>query len=167
MAAYLKDKFYYKVNAVNKILVMVEQEPLTESCIMLDKERDQFDMPKASIHWEISYKTWQTVVETSTLLKKEIERLDFGRVAIHPHVNPENNDWERYLSDVNHHMGGTRLSSVASGGVVDKNLQVWDVPNLYVCSSSVFPTSSHSNPTLTLLALGVRLSNYLIKEKQL
>jgi choline dehydrogenase-like flavoprotein len=65
----------------------------------------------------------------------------------------EEPDWANYLSDVNHHMGGTRMSATAGEGVVDPNLKVWGYENLHLLSCSVFPTSSHSNPTLTLLAL--------------
>jgi choline dehydrogenase-like flavoprotein len=36
---------------------------------------------------------------------------------------------------------------------VDKNLKINGITNLFVCSSAIFPTSSHSNPTLTTLAL--------------
>lgn len=52
------------------------------------------------------------------------------------------------------HPGGTS----AIGKVVDKNLQVFGVDNLYVCDASVFPRSPGRPPTLTLIALGKRLA---------
>jgi choline dehydrogenase-like flavoprotein len=55
------------------------------------------------------------------------------------------------------------MSATAGGGVVDRDLQVWGAPNLYVASAAVFPTSSHSNPTLTVLALAARLVDKLSK----
>ena len=61
-------------------------------------------------------------------------------------------------------MGGTRMSLTPEEGVVDPHLKVWGVPNLHICSASVFPTSSHSNPTLTLLALCSRLSDRLTND---
>ena len=45
--------------------------------------------------------------------------------------------------------------------MVDENLKVRNVGNFWVASSSVFPSSSHSNPTLTLLALVNRLGEKL------
>ncbi len=159
--AYWKDKFYYKVNATGKLVLMAEQEPVGESYLALSAEKDRFGAPKALIHWHITNKTWDTVVEMSRILKQEIERLAFGKVSLYPAIVPENENWGDLLSDVNHHMGGARMSAAAAQGVVDTNLQVWDTPNLYVCSSAIFPTSSHSNPTLTLLALGLRLSDYI------
>ena len=162
--ALFKDRFYYKVNAVNKLLIMSEQEPVQESYISLSTERDEFNMPKALINWNITDKTWSTVLEISKALKSELERLQFGTVHIYQNVTMQNKEWINDLSDVNHHMGGSRMGSSPENSVVNENLQVWGVPNLYVCSSSVFPTSSHSNPTLTLLALGLRLSDFLLNK---
>jgi choline dehydrogenase-like flavoprotein len=45
--------------------------------------------------------------------------------------------------------------------VVDKNLRVFDVPNLYVVSAAVMPTSGQAGPTLTVIALAARLAEYL------
>jgi choline dehydrogenase-like flavoprotein len=47
--------------------------------------------------------------------------------------------------------------------VVDRNLKVFDLKNLYVASSSVFPTSGQANPTLTAMAFSVRLAQHLIE----
>jgi choline dehydrogenase-like flavoprotein len=50
-------------------------------------------------------------------------------------------------------------------GVVDEHTRVHGLSNLYVAGSSVFPTSGFANPTLTLVALSLRLADHL--EKQL
>ena len=46
-------------------------------------------------------------------------------------------------------------------GVVDKNCRVFGVNNLFVAGTSVFPFSGHANPTLTAVALGIRLAHKL------
>ena len=51
-------------------------------------------------------------------------------------------------------------------GVVDTDCRVHGVPNLFIASSSVFPTSGSGTPTLTIVALAVRLAG-LIKRSQL
>lgn len=57
-------------------------------------------------------------------------------------------------SNTGGHPGGT----AAIGKVVDKNLEVEGVKNLYVCDASVFPRSPGRPPTLTIIALGKRLA---------
>ena len=60
-----------------------------------------------------------------------------------------------------HHLGTTRMASSPDKGVVDGNCKVFGMDNLYVAGSSVFTTGSHVNPTLTLVALAIRLGDHL------
>ena len=60
-----------------------------------------------------------------------------------------------------HHMGATRMSSSPDNGYVDSDCRVHQLDNLYIASSSVFPTSGYANPTLTIIALAVRLADHL------
>ena len=60
-----------------------------------------------------------------------------------------------------HHIGTTRMSDDPRSGVVDANCRVHATDNLYVAGASVFPTSGHANPTLTILALSLRLADHL------
>ncbi len=62
-----------------------------------------------------------------------------------------------------HHIGTTRIETKKYGGSVDKNLKVIDTNNLYCVSSSCFPTPSHANPTFTIIALAIKLSDHLKK----
>ncbi len=151
---YLFDHFVYKHRAEATLIMMLEQEPLRSSRISLADQLDRFGLPKANIHWDISEKTWTSMITLSDRLGSAFTQLGLGEYTPHPHIRSNNEQWIGHLSDVNHHMGGTRMSANASEGVVDGNLKVWGYENLYVMSASVFPTGSHSNPTLTLLALG-------------
>ena len=153
--------FIYKPEAEAKLVLMAEQEPLSESYIALSKDCDSFGIPKAEISWSISNLSWKTIVLSSFMIKKEIERLGLGEVIINKDIYYDNTDWLNLVSDVNHHMGGVRMSNTPDNGVVDTNLKLWGIDNLYVCSSAVFPTGSHSNPTATMLALGLRLVDFL------
>jgi choline dehydrogenase-like flavoprotein len=54
-----------------------------------------------------------------------------------------------------------RMSSDPSSGVVNKDLQVHGMDNLFVCSNAVFPNLGAINPTLTLTALALRLADRL------
>jgi choline dehydrogenase-like flavoprotein len=60
-----------------------------------------------------------------------------------------------------HHLGTTRMSADPRQGAVDPQCRVHSVDNLYVAGSSVFPTYGASNPTLTIVALALRLADTL------
>ena len=60
-----------------------------------------------------------------------------------------------------HWLGTTRMSTSPADGCVDSTLRYHDLENLYVLSTSVFPSASSANPTLTLAALALRLGDHL------
>ena len=60
-----------------------------------------------------------------------------------------------------HHIGTTRMAASPREGVVDGNCRVHGTANLYVAGSSVFPTAGTANPTLTIVALALRLGDHL------
>jgi hypothetical protein len=161
--AYTVNKFIYKHNATIRLALMLEQEPLKESYVGLSDEEDVFGLKKGKIHWQLSHKTWDTAMKLTGYVADELKRMNIGNVVRYDYAKAENTDWAEHLTDVNHHMGGTRMSESANDGVVDKNLKVWGHDNMYICSTSVFPTGSHSNPTLTMMALAVRLADQLSK----
>lgn len=160
---FLKHGFHFKGLFEGKVVLMAEQEPSLSSTISLLEETDHLGIPVPNINWFISHKTWDTVVATAKNVKAEFKRLGLGDVILYPHIKREETNWMDYLSDVCHHLGGARMSDKPEEGVVDKNLKIWGIENLYICSPAVFPTGSHSNPGLTLLALSNRLSDYLLK----
>jgi choline dehydrogenase-like flavoprotein len=94
-------------------------------------------------------------------LGAEVARLNLGRVRLA--------DWlldgsSALPSDVRggfHHMGTTRMAADPKDGVVDADCRVHGIENLFVAGSSVFATGGCANPTLTIVALALRLSNHL------
>jgi choline dehydrogenase-like flavoprotein len=73
-------------------------------------------------------------------------------------------DWRAEIVGGPHHLGTTRMSRRPADGVVDGNCRVHTVDNLYVAGSSVFTTGGHANPSLTILALAIRLADHLRSE---
>jgi choline dehydrogenase-like flavoprotein len=55
----------------------------------------------------------------------------------------------------------TRMHESPKKGIVDHNCNVHGIKNLYIASSSVFPTCGHSNPTLNIIALTLMLADNL------
>jgi choline dehydrogenase-like flavoprotein len=95
------------------------------------------------------------------LIAEEFGRLGVGRLRVNELLFADDNRWCENLSWFGHHMGTTRMSDDAGKGVVDSDCRVHGIANLYVASSSVFPTSGFANPTLTILALAVRLADHI------
>src|SRR5215813_6746496 len=60
-----------------------------------------------------------------------------------------------------HHIGTTRMGTSPQTSVVDANCQVHGVENLFIASSSVFPSSGQANPTFLAVALAERLADFL------
>ena len=67
------------------------------------------------------------------------------------------------LRDNSHHIGSTGMGSSPREAVVDSNLKVFGFSNLWIAGTSVLPTGSHANPTLTAFALAFRLAERLTR----
>lgn len=143
------------------LTVITEQEPCLESRITLADGTDRFGVPRARISWHATDKTWNTVVRFSQTLRSEFRRAGMGEVELFPHITASHAYWQVFPHDMYHHMGATRMGASPQTGVVDENCRVFGVDNLFVASSSVFPTGGHSNCTLTIMALALRLADHL------
>jgi choline dehydrogenase-like flavoprotein len=149
-----------KTSTVN-LRCYLEQSPNHRSRISLSHQTDALGMYKAQVDWhltDLELKTLQLMTKTVT---KEFNELGLGKVHIVSWLNGTNDDWKTHLCDCAHHMGSTRMSDSAASGVVDRDCKVFGVDNLYIAGSSVFPTSGHANPTLTIVALATRLADHL------
>ena len=62
-------------------------------------------------------------------------------------------------TDTSHLLGTCRMGSTPQDGVVDADGRSWDIPNLWICDGSLFPTSGGVNPSLTIQALACRIGD--------
>ncbi len=142
-----------------QVQILLEQAPNPDSRIVLSAERDDLGVPRAQVDWRLSELERRTARTAVDVLDAEIRRLGLGRVVGTEWLDGE--DWAGRLEDAFHNIGTTRMSADPATGVVDADCQVHGVPGLYVCGSSVFPTSGYANPTLTIVALALRLADHL------
>jgi len=75
--------------------------------------------------------------------------------------NPDDHSWPEFTGGGWHHMGTTRMSDDPKKGVVDANCKVHGIANLFMAGSSCYVTAGAPNPTLTVVALSLRLSDHL------
>ncbi len=77
-----------------------------------------------------------------------------------------NKNKDRVIGDQDgHHTSSTcRMGKDPTEGVVDADLKVFGTDNLYICSNAVHPTSAAVNPTLTLVAVTLKLTDHLLSQ---
>lgn len=144
-----------------RVIVDVEQQSRPESRITLSEARDDLGMRRVSIDWRLSDLERTTARRFAELLKAQFAHLGIGEVVLDSWLDGEGPIPEWALVDNVHHMGATRMGRSAKDGVVDKDLRLFGCDNVYVTGSSVFPSGGHANPTLTIVALTLRLADHL------
>ncbi|MGH2540924.1 MAG: GMC oxidoreductase [Actinomycetota bacterium] len=141
------------------ILSVTEQAPRAENRVRLSSRLDMFGNPLARLDWSIGELDRRSIRILHGTLDEEFRRRGFGRVDS-PSISDDDGPWP-ISTDANHHLGTTRMGDDPSTSVVDRNCRVHGIDNLYVAGSSVFPTSGYANPTLTIVALALRLADHL------
>lgn len=140
--------------------VITEQPPECDSYVGLSDRRDALGAQLPQIHWNVGELEWRTERATVEAVASEFARCGLGDVRPFPWLESYR-EWRQHQVDQYHHAGTTRMSTVPALGVVDVNCQVHEVIGLYVAGGSVFPTSGYANPTLTIVALALRLAHHL------
>ncbi len=138
-----------------------EQAPNPDSRVTLGEARDALGQRRVRLDWRLSELNHHTFRTAAARYAETLTRTGVGRVKVVPWLLEEDTRWWKEVSPGWHHMGTTRMADDPKRGVVDADCRVFGLDNLYVAGSSVFPTSSYVNPTLTLTALTLRLADHL------
>jgi choline dehydrogenase-like flavoprotein len=136
-----------------------EHQPNFNSTVSLSHERDTFGMRRVSIDLRFSDDDVDGVLRAHTHWDQFLRFHNIGHLK-YLSDNPRG-DVSRRLGGGFHQAGTTRMSKSPRDGVVDENLKIHGVTNVYVASSSTFVTSSHANPTFMIVAFAARLAEHL------
>lgn len=131
-----------------RLVVNIEQRPHSDNRIALADTRDAFGVPRVVACWRWRPDEQAKLERLRRAIASSLEGL--GTVEIRPGAPPDPN--------AHHHAGTTRMSADARDGVVDADCRVHGTDNLFVAGASVFPTAGFANPTLTIVALAIRLA---------
>ncbi len=142
-----------------QVKILVEQAPNRDSRISLSSEPDALGLPRVSVDWRLTELERRTTRVFTDALDGELRRLGLGRLTGTEWLDGD--DWTSGFEDAYHPIGSTRMSTDPARGVVDRDCRVHGLDGLYVCGSSVFPTGGYANPTLTVVALALRLAHHL------
>ena len=135
-----------------------EMSPNYDSRITLNDTVDPvFGQQQTHVHWAFTEQDQRTYEINCELFNKASSEYD--SIIDWPKWDAVTDQWV-----VNgHHIGTTRMSDASKPdeGVVDQNLKIHNLDNMYVAGSSAFPTTGVSNPTMTIMTLSIRLADYL------
>jgi choline dehydrogenase-like flavoprotein len=143
---------------VARLFVRAEPSPNPESRVTLGDARDALGQPKVKLDWRLTRQDQRNLRTLVELFGRIIGSRGLGREQI---LLDDAHPWPKEGAGAAHHMGTTRMSTDPRTGVVDEQSRVHGVANLFVAGSSVFPTASYVNPTLTITALSLRLADHL------
>jgi choline dehydrogenase-like flavoprotein len=134
---------------------LVECSADPDNRVELSDDKDALGRPLTRIRWRIRDLELRSARDTHALFAAAVQQAGLGRVSI------ADDDWSARMEPALHHLGTTRMHDDPARGVVDRDARVHGIDNLYVAGGSVFTTGGFTNPTLTILALTLRLAEHL------
>lgn len=142
-----------------------EQLPIRRSRVRLTDGRAADGLPRLEIDWRIDGSELAGIATFARAARDRLAAHGLARVDLLPAVETGSNEMlAAEQGGTNHPCGGARMGSSPSSSIVDPDLRVHGVANLHLLSASAFPTSSHANCTLTLLALALRLADHIVSQ---
>ncbi len=136
-----------------ELLINFEQRPNPENRVVLAKRRDLLGMPQAELHWHWSDEEQANLGRLRRLIAEALEATGIGHVEVSAGLRPDPN--------AHHHSGTTRMHADPRWGVANADGCVHGTDNLYVTGASLLCRAGFANPTLTIVALALRLADRL------
>jgi len=134
-----------------------EQVPNAESRITLGTASDAYGVPRAVIDLRFVSQDVESVIDSHRLLDEALRSNGIGRLEYRYPAEQLRDKVFAHAADGYHQVGTTRMGDDPATSVVDRDLKVHGVENLWVASSSVFPTTGQANSTLLAVTFGMRL----------
>lgn len=139
--------------------VQVEQAPDPENRVTLSAEVDALGQRQAQLEARPRERDLDSIRRTIDILAAELAGARVGQYQ--PLVDLSGTVEPPFFSS-HHHLGTTRMHRAETSGVVNEDCRVHGISNLFIAGSSIFPTGGgYANPTLTLVALALRLADHV------
>lgn len=140
----------------------IEQSPHPDNRVKLSRERDIYGSPKLEVHWHWPLDDIHQTLRAQPIIATELWRAGLGNLQLEHDPNGLPNIVRPVGS--HHLMGTTRMHVDPRFGVVDAECRVHGMNNLFVAGSSTFPAGGYANPTLTIVAMALRLADLVKRE---
>ncbi len=145
-----------------ELYTRMEQAPNAESRVSIEREKDSLGVPRASLHWKLTALDRNSIRKLYKIIGLQVGIHDVGRLRFDEFLwEEESEKIPDTLGGGWHHMGTTKMNDDPKKGVVNNRCQVHGISNLFIAGSACFATAGAPNPTLTLVALSLRLSDHL------
>ncbi len=138
-----------------------EQAPNRESRVWLSDKADRLGLPQLTVDLRFSDVDADSVVRTHDLMEGWLARTSIGRIEYRMPREERHAAVLALAAHGTHQIGLARMGAHRRDGVVDDQLACFDAPNLHVASTAVLPTSGQANPTVSTVALALRLADRL------
>ena len=155
---YAHDALYIPPDTQTHLQLDIEQVPVRENCVKLGDELDQYGRPIARIHWRIDGRDVDNIQLTAQRFLEKWPESNSSLPKLLPRINGCD---ARKPHDAYHPVGTCRMGNDHEA-VVDGNLKVWGMKNLWVVSTGVLPSAGTANPTFTMLCLAERLVDQFV-----
>lgn len=134
-------------------------DPDRQSRVTLTDQVDALGMRRLQLDWRLPDNFESQMQRAHHLLGEDLGRAGLGRLRIESSATGANP--MSTISNGHHEMGTTRMHLDPKQGVVDADSKLHGIRNLFLAGSSVFPTYACDNPTMTIVALALRLSDHI------
>ena len=136
-----------------QLVINVEQRPNPENRVVLAQGRDLLGVPQVHLFWHWGDEEQANLERLRKVIASALEAGGLGRVEVSTGLRPDPN--------AHHHAGTTRMHADPRWGVVNADGRVHGTDNLYVTGASTLCRAGFANPTLTIVALALRLADHL------
>jgi choline dehydrogenase-like flavoprotein len=134
--------------------VQLEQTPDSDNRVRLSSSRDAFGVRTPELDLRLGPDELRAYERTLAIAADELG-MDSSRIVKQFRLLLGAGRCDFFW----HHMGTTRMADAPEAGVVDADSRVHGVSNLFAAGSSVFTTGGIGAPTLTIVALALRLAD--------
>lgn len=138
-----------------------EHAPNSESRVVLTPRLDRLGLPQLQIDLRFAQADADSVVKTHDLMEDWLARTGMGRLEYRMAREERSAAVLDLAAHGTHQIGLARMGKDRRSGVVDANLATFDAPNLFIASTAVLPTSGQANPTVSTVALALRLADHI------
>jgi choline dehydrogenase-like flavoprotein len=134
-----------RYNHAAGVKMVGEIEPREHNQVMLAEEKDPLGLRIPYVRFSLSENDRRLTRHAVDFMRRTMEAAGARDLWVE--------------EDTAHLMGGCRMGADPELSVTNADGRTWEIPNLWICDGSLFPTGGGVNPSLTIMALACRIGD--------